>query len=342
MLQHSKNFAGTIFLTVFFRHGTRCLQTNLMEHLMIRADALAFPFPQANIMRREGLIVDPEAQLDFCQITGVPPFVKTTEAIIAAQTWFSRVMQRPENQHLRCVYGLQHPPEDATEHGIRRLNEAGIRLTTIAYEGENCYGGGFATPEAPLTERGRWLLEQLAENNIALDLSHAGHTTAREALAYRTLRDLPLSIVATHTASYAHFAHLRNLPDDVLVGIRDGGGFVGLVMMTWMLHESDNSETPFFHHLDRLVALLGHEHVGIGSDAVYQKLDPETEARNFAVLDQKVDPHGVFKARYPSVPELFRGPNRLEILEQELRQRGWPENQIRAIVGETVNRLMPR
>ncbi len=309
---------------------------------MIFADALAFPFPQANIMKKEGLTTSPEAELNFCQITGVPPFVTSIDGIIAAQEWFQSVMQRPENQHLRCVYGLQHPPEPATAHDIRRLYESNIRLTTLAYEGENSYGGGFATPTTPLSERGQWFLEQLADHQIALDLSHAGHTTARNALAYRKLRGLPLTIVATHTAAHSVYDHLRNLPDDVLVGIRDGGGFVGLVMMTWMLHEKDNSETPFFRHLEHLVSLLGHEYVGIGSDTVYQNLDPETEARNFAELDRKVDPRGVFNARYPSVPDIFRTARRLEVLEQHLRERRWPETNIANIVGETVERLTPR
>ena len=304
------------------------------------ADALAFPFPQANIMKKEGLVVDRTAALDLCQITGVPPFLQRINDILPAQLWFGEVMKRPENAGLACVFGLQHPPEDATIDDLQRLREAGVRFTTIAYEGCNRFGGGFAEPDAPLTREGQEFLDMLAQIGIVLDLSHAGFRTAREVLSYITRRQLPLKVVATHTASYSQYGHLRNLPDDILRGIQARGGFVGLVMMTWMLHESDNTATPFYEHLKALVNLLGHEHVGIGSDAVYQRLDPTLEERLFIELDRAVDPRKKFKARFPTISPSLNSPDRLRTVENELIMRGWGEKAITAIVGGTVGRFL--
>ena len=125
------------------------------------------------------------------------------------------------------LFGLQHPPIDATREALQELRNGRIAFCGIAYELENGFGGGFATPSVGLTNAGVELLEAMADVGMVLDLSHAGHQTARDAILYIKTTGLDLRVVATHTGCYSVYNHLRNLPDDVLEGIVSLGGFVG-------------------------------------------------------------------------------------------------------------------
>ena len=180
----------------------------------------------------------------------------------------------------------------------------------------------------------------MATVGMVLDLSHAGHETARDALKYIRTRNLPLRVVATHTACYAVHRHKRNLPDDVLAGIADRGGVVGIVTGTWMLDAEDNTLRPFMAHVAHAVNLLGSSHVAIGSDGVYQKLNEGEEQKRFTIMKEKLDARGNFNARYPEHPLELNGSNRLSMVANELlMQNNLSLETVKDIVGGNLFRL---
>ena len=150
-----------------------------------------------------------------------------------------------------------------------------------------------------------------------------------------------LRVVATHTACYAVCGHKRNLPDDVLAGIADRGGIVGIVTGTWMLDAEDNTLRPFMTHVEHAINLLGSRHVAIGSDGVYQKLNDGEEQKRFAIMKEKIDVRGNFNARYPEHPVELNGPDRMSIVARELSiQRGLSFEAAKAIAGENLLRFL--
>ena len=178
------------------------------------ADALAFPIPQHRQMQQEAaLTIDPAIVLDACHVTTVPPFVTGMEDILRSHASFVSTLAK---QYPACqtsfFYGLQHPPLDIAEQDLLMLKGTGIRFITLAYREPTEYGGGFASPDEPLTARGRWLIEAMGNAGLILDLSHAGHRTAREAIELVYRMDLPTRVVATHTGCHAVYPHKRNLP----------------------------------------------------------------------------------------------------------------------------------
>ncbi|MGB8814645.1 MAG: membrane dipeptidase, partial [Paracoccaceae bacterium] len=81
--------------------------------------------------------------------------------------------------------------------------------------------------------------------------------------------DKPL--VATHSNAHAVSHSTRNLTDRQLAMIKDSGGMVGLNFATVFLRP-DGKRSPAMgwdvtlRHLDHLIAHLGEDHVGMGSD----------------------------------------------------------------------------
>lgn len=286
---------------------------------MKRADFQGFPLSPSELAKGEQgfLIADPGNELDACVMTSAPPSAKTVKEIIAKHLWFYGVLARQIDRVPACFYGIQHPPEDATADDLLKLKSLGIRFMTLSYEMESVYGGGFATSK-PLMKRGEQFLEDMAAAGIVLDLSHAGHKTAKDALRYIRTHRLPLKVVATHTACHAVYGHKRNLPDDVLTGIVDRGGIVGIVTNTWMLHADDNTLAPFMEHVEHAVKLLGSQHVAVGSDGVYQKLSAVEEEKRFAFMKEMLDTRGNFNARHPEHPVQLNGQDRMSVIASEL------------------------
>ena len=307
---------------------------------MYKADFQAFFLPQHELMEKKGfLTVDEHVELDACVVTSAPPFVKTVAGILAEHLWLCGTLARQVDRIPAVFFGIQHPPEDAKAKDLLKLKSLGIRFMTLAYEMESAFGGGFATDKR-LTVRGEQFLEDMATVGMVLDLSHAGHETARDALKYIRTRNLPLRVVATHTACYAVHRHKRNLPDDVLAGIADRGGVVGIVTGTWMLDAEDNTLRPFMAHVAHAVNLLGSSHVAIGSDGVYQKLNEGEEQKRFTIMKEKLDARGNFNARYPEHPLELNGSNRLSMVANELlMQNNLSPETVKDIVGGNLFRL---
>lgn len=310
------------------------------------ADFMAFPFPQHELItKKRGLKVSPNILLDLCHTTSVPPpsvppYAKKTNDIFREHQWFVKLLQDQENSK-KTVYffGLQHPPENAQISDLLLLKGMGIRFMTLAYEGKNEYGGGFATPDEPLNDAGERLIKSMTETGIVLDLSHAGHRTARDAINFIQQKSLNVRVVATHTACHTIYAHGRCLPDDVLCGIRDLGGIIGLVTITWMLHNKNNSIRPFLDHLFHLVELLGEENVCLGTDGVYHRLNVAEGRKRFAIMKTKIDPRGIFHARYPEQPAELNRPDKLLVIEKELSSLGWSPERIEKIIGGNLIRF---
>lgn len=290
------------------------------------ADFMAFPFPQHVLMRKDtGLVAHPVLrEFAYLQATSVPPFITEFGMALAEHRRFS-VLVAEAQITARVEYGLQNPPEDLDDATVRILSNEGVSYMALSYFKENKYGGGFHTPDAPLTDFGKQLISWMNSAGMTLDLSHAGHRTAREAMKYVDVHEPLLKVVATHSACHGVYSHLRNLPDDVLVGITQRGGIIGLPTVSWLLDDKDNSLEPFFAHLAYIVDLVGEANVAIGSDGVYAEANEAEDNARFAMMSAKLDPDGtIFGARLPEECPLIHSPNRMEMLFAMLADRFSP------------------
>lgn len=148
---------------------------------------------------------------------------------------------------------------------LERMASRGLAYATLCHQGANWACGSNLEPRQGLTPFGLDLVHHLNRLGILVDISHASEKTAWEALE---VSQAP--VIASHSSCKALCDHRRNLPDDLIRAIARSGGVVQLCAYSPFLRlgagENEASVAEFVDHLEHAIALVGVEHVGIGSD----------------------------------------------------------------------------
>lgn len=270
--------------------------------------------------------VDEALKLDLVHLTVAPPWLGNIADILASIVALRmelgeynkslQLIESPKDIKLAeterkkaVLLGLQNSvklTEEVSE--LKALRRAGVRVVGLAYKEQNEYGSGWGSPVLGLTCQGRSFLGQCLMNGLIVDLSHSSHQTARDALN----AGISVPMMASHGGCYMKYHHIRNLPDDVLRGIADRGGVVGITLLTFTLDEERDDLYPFLKHLEHAVDVCGEDNVVIGSDAPYVNFSAEEARKNFELLKEKIDPLGLQGARYPEY--VLTGPDLMDRL----------------------------
>jgi membrane dipeptidase len=149
--------------------------------------------------------------------------------------------------------------------GLRSIGPVWSRPTIF---GHGVPFGFPATPDtgAGLTEAGKRLVAACNALKIMIDLSHINEKGFDDVAALSTA-----PLVATHSNAHAVTPSTRNLTDRQLAVIKASGGMVGLNFATSFLRRDGKQSADMgwgdvLAHLDHLIAHLGADHVGLGSD----------------------------------------------------------------------------
>jgi len=149
--------------------------------------------------------------------------------------------------------------------------QAGLRIIGLAWAGTRFCGG--THEPGPLTADGRELLKGMADFGFTLDLSHMDVLSARQSLDC-----YPGPIIASHANAAAvtlHYEGNRQLPDEVIKGIIDREGVIGVIPYCRFLDYGWKKGDPrdpitlqtLAAHIDHICQLAGDaRHVGLGSD----------------------------------------------------------------------------
>ncbi|WP_137699374.1 dipeptidase [Marimonas lutisalis] len=162
---------------------------------------------------------------------------------------------------------------DPEFHALDVLYAAGLRSLGPVWSRNTIFGEGvpFTFPASPdigggLTADGKRLVKRCNEIGVLVDLSHLN-----EAGFWDVAKASDKPLVATHSNAHALCAHARNLTDRQLDAIAESDGMVGLNFATAFLRE-DGAMRPdvpleqMIRHLDHMVARMGEDRVGLGSD----------------------------------------------------------------------------
>lgn len=205
-----------------------------------------------------------------------------------------------EDGRLRVVLGLQNLPADMDNRGMQQLYQMGIRVTALAYNEANRFGSGCLNLGVGLSDAGRGVLQRMEDYGFILDLAHASHRMAREALEWIDRRNLDVNVMASHGGCYSVYPHIFNLPDDVLRAIAQRNGVVGIANLTFILSQEDNGAFPVLEHLNHAIDICGKERVVMGSAAPYGTFAKEEEQAAYIRMRTMLDPLGTLGAREPS------------------------------------------
>jgi membrane dipeptidase len=232
---------------------------------------------------------------------------------------------------------------------LRQLYAAGARYMTLTHSLNNDWAdsGTDAPKHNGLTPFGKLVIAEMNRLGMLVDLSHVSPKTMHD-----TLDVTAAPVIFSHSSARAVTNHARNVPDDVLLRVKQNGG---VVMVTWVpsfvsekvrawgadraayearlksLHDGDPAKVKaemdawraanpspratlndVADHIEHIMKIAGEDHVGIGADLDGISTTPEG-------LESVAD-----------YPKLFT----------ELLRRGKTEQQLKKLAGLNVLRVM--
>jgi membrane dipeptidase len=231
--------------------------------------------------------------------------------------WAAEPIESERNEHEEVPVGLVPLMEGA--EGIVELEELeewyerGLRILGPAWRG-NRFCGGTHEP-GPLTSDGMALLEAMSALGLTLDLSHMDRQAALQALdRYNG------SLIASHSNALRLVRGSdsnRHLADEVIAGIIERGGIIGLVAYNrFLVHGWTPNDPRSAAPLDLLAAQI---------DAICQMAG---DARHAAIGTDFDGGFGVQEA-----PEGIDTIADLQQLAPLLEARGYNQSDIAAIFG---------
>lgn len=166
---------------------------------------------------------------------------------------------------------------------LGRLYDAGFRLMGLTHFFDNELGGSLhGEDKAGLTPFGREVVAEMVARHMVIDLAHASPQMARDVLAMPGTRP-----IVSHTGIHGTCPTKRNFPDELMQAIVAKGGVVGIGF--WDEAVCDATPAGIAKSIKAAVALLGEDHVSLGSDfdgAVTTDLDSsELAAITQALMD---------------------------------------------------------
>lgn len=206
---------------------------------------------------------------------------------------------------------------------IEAYYKLGVRFCHPVFNLLNSFGGGCADEEdVGLSKYGRTAVDEMNRVGMLLDGAHVGHRTTLEMIDRSSS-----PIIFSHVACAAVYTHFRNVEDDQIRACAARGGVIGITGNNNYLGAEPNIET-LFRHVDHIAELVGADHVGLGIDYV-----DDTQALDEYVRGRPDEWAGSWK------PFAFATPEQLLPLTERLLAAGYPEANVRGILGENFGRV---
>ena len=222
--------------------------------------------------------------------------------------------------------------------GMNALNEdvgmvdlyyrLGVRHMLFAYNRNNAAGGGCHDEDVGLTDFGRAVIDEMNRVGMVVDCSHCSYRTSMEAMERSSA-----PVIYSHANARALCDHERNIRDDQIRACAATGGVVGVTGVGRFLGPDGPTVGHLVEHIDYMVNLIGPRHVGFGMDSVLHRHEP---GRPFpANRSREYWP----ESQYPDSGLGYVGPEAVPHMTQALLDRGYGEDDVRAILGGNFLRI---
>ncbi len=254
-------------------------------------------------------------------------------------------IERAKRENKKAIIITFQDPQ-CVENSIDKLRvmyELGLRVMQMTYNKSNYIGTGCTeTVDGGLTDFGREALAKMNEWGIVADVSHCGHKTTTD-----VLKASKKPIVISHSCPLALTKNLRNKTDEELLLLKENNGVIGLSSwgpLCWRnnIEKGRPSLSDYVDHIDYVVNLIGIDHVGFGSDST-----PDDTKDEKGVVTQSTLYGGVvadynkYVGTNPDERYAIHadGPWDLEYIFEEMRKRGYSEEDIRKYAGGNFMRV---
>jgi membrane dipeptidase len=209
--------------------------------------------------------------------------------------------------------------------------QLGLRIASLTWNRRNPFADGTAEEgDGGLSRLGGELVDRLVELGVVLDLAHASPRTFADVLA-RT-DDAP--VLVSHAACRAVHDHPRNLTDDQLRSLAERGGLLGMMLLPLVVDPDYPTIDRAIDHLEHAVELMGVSRVALGGDFT-ARLVAQLPAEP-STADSLLPPGMELGAAL----EGLAGPEDYPSLEAALRERGWMDDDVAAVMSVNVVRFL--
>lgn len=199
----------------------------------------------------------------------VDTFYREMEAnpdILVLATSAADIEEAKQAGKVAGVLGLEGAEAlDGSIEVLRCFYRLGVRNLGLAWDYRNAACDGVKVGGRPggLTAFGVQVVKECNRLGIMIDVSHLAEPGLRDVLA---VSEQP--VIASHSNARALCDHVRNLSDAQLEAIAANGGVVCATFVPWFIRDpwQGASLDDFLKHIDHMVAVMGIDHVGLGSD----------------------------------------------------------------------------
>ncbi|QYE33823.1 dipeptidase [Polymorphobacter sp. PAMC 29334] len=224
---------------------------------------------------------------------------------------------------------------DGKVASIDHFRALGVRVMQLSYNQASVFASGAMTPAVSstgLTELGRSAVDRMNKLGVTIDLSHSDARTTMDVLA--ASRSSP---IISHAGCAAVNPHPRNKPDELLRGVAEKGGVVGIYDLPFLAPlDRQPTVTDYIVHLLHALNVCGEDHVGIGSDAMFAGFDTSPEnMRGYlhVVADRKARGIGAPGEERPPFVIGMNTSRRAEVIADALTAKGISARVIEKILG---------
>ena len=229
---------------------------------------------------------------------------------IAPVTCYREIVDAVEGGRVAAMLSIEGADVIEGELAMLRVfHRLGVRMVGLVHSLRNLLADGVADRRTGggLSELGVQAVEEMDRLGVIVDVSHIN-----DAGFWDVMEVARGPVVASHSNCREVCDHPRNMTDEMIVALAEGGGVMGMNFAPSFVHATDPSVGTLVDHIDHVVKLVGPDHVGLGSDF-----------------------DGI-----PSTPVGLEDVTKMPNITSELVERGYGEEDVRKILGGNHLRLI--
>ena len=228
-------------------------------------------------------------------------------------------------------FGLQNASAIEDDIGlIEVLHTLGVRFMQLTYNNQSLLGSGcYEAEDTGITRMGREVIAEMNRVGMAIDMSHSGERSTREAI---DLSARPIAITHANPASWHKVP--RNKSDEVLQALAARGGMLGLSLYPHHLRGGSSCTLESFTAMvARLADQIGVDHIGIGSDLCQDQPDSVVAWMRNGRWTKSDASIGLGAAVFPPQPGWFRDNRDFGKIRAGLLAQGFSDKDTAKIMG---------
>jgi membrane dipeptidase len=298
--------------------------------------------------------------IDFSRFDKIQSFVNANASKITLAKTYNDIIAAKRAGMVALVVGVQdvyplepvwqadrNPPPNNWEVNppitqLANYYDRGLRIANLAYNLSNFFGGGDLDPTMPLSRAGRFIVGQMQEMGILVDCSHSSEQTSLDIVRMATR-----PVVCSHSNPVGIDDNPRNVSDELIKGIAETGGLIGVspvnAFLLWSRADAPHADkgpfpplasiSQYVDAMEYVRRLVGIDYIGIGSDfTIGNPPDPDVPpvpSQSFEYPPEMAyyEPAGI------QYVENFNQVSDLPVLVAELRRRGYSSADRAKILG---------